>query len=120
MVLFELLQLVGFFLDYLRIAYLWHVLIMPLTNRNGIRRSGDEPEASDQGVRRPEEEPSLQERLGGWPFRAYAVVHQELEPREMGRSPGEAVLLPGASRRAAGPRYGGARGLCVIQGCGSP
>src|SRR5215204_4301660 len=36
MVLFELLQLVGFFLDYLRIAYLWHVLIMPLTNRNGI------------------------------------------------------------------------------------
>src|SRR5215204_940981 len=39
MVLFELLQLVGFFLDYLRIAYLWHVLIMPLTNRNGITPS---------------------------------------------------------------------------------
>jgi hypothetical protein len=25
------------FLDYLRIEYLWHALIMPLTNRNGIR-----------------------------------------------------------------------------------
>ena len=24
-------------LDYLRIEYLWHALIMPLTNRNGIR-----------------------------------------------------------------------------------
>jgi hypothetical protein len=37
MVLFELLQLVRVFLDYLRIEYLWHVLIMPLTNRNGIK-----------------------------------------------------------------------------------
>src|SRR5215208_4246 len=37
MVLFELLQLVGFFLDYLRVEYLWHAPIMPLTNRNGIR-----------------------------------------------------------------------------------
>jgi hypothetical protein len=37
MVLFELLQLARVFLDYLRIEYLWHVLIMPLTNRNGIR-----------------------------------------------------------------------------------
>jgi hypothetical protein len=36
-VLFELLQLVRVFLDYLRIEYLWHALIMPLTNRNGIR-----------------------------------------------------------------------------------
>src|SRR5215211_3175278 len=36
MVLFELLKLVRVFLDYLRIEYLWHVLIMPLTNRNGI------------------------------------------------------------------------------------
>jgi hypothetical protein len=36
MVLFELLQLFLIFLDYLRIKYLWHVLIMPLTNRNGI------------------------------------------------------------------------------------
>jgi hypothetical protein len=36
MVLFELLQLMRVFLDYLRIEYLWHVLIMPLTNRNGI------------------------------------------------------------------------------------
>jgi hypothetical protein len=35
-VLFELLQLVRVFLDYLRIEYLWHALIMPLTNRNGI------------------------------------------------------------------------------------
>jgi Sulfotransferase domain len=37
-VLFELLQLVRFFLDYLRIEYLWHALLVPLTNRNGIRR----------------------------------------------------------------------------------
>jgi hypothetical protein len=37
MVLFEILQLARVFLDYLRIEYLWHVLIMPLTNRNGIR-----------------------------------------------------------------------------------
>src|SRR5215212_7436911 len=37
MVLFELLQLVGFFLDYLRVEYLWHALIRPLTNRNGMR-----------------------------------------------------------------------------------
>jgi hypothetical protein len=37
MVLFELLQLFLIFLDYLRIKYLWHVLIMPLTNQNGIR-----------------------------------------------------------------------------------
>src|SRR5215203_943132 len=36
MVLFELLKLVRVFLDYLRIEYLWHHLIMPLTNRNGI------------------------------------------------------------------------------------
>src|SRR5215217_1828558 len=36
MVLFELLQLARVFLDYLRIEYLWHALIMPLTNRNGI------------------------------------------------------------------------------------
>jgi hypothetical protein len=36
-VLFELLQLVRVFLDYLRIEYLWHALIMPLTNRNGIK-----------------------------------------------------------------------------------
>jgi len=37
MVLFELLQLVGFFLNYLRKEHLWHAPIMPLTNRNGIR-----------------------------------------------------------------------------------
>ncbi len=36
MVLFELLQFVRVFLDYLLIEYLWHVLIMPLTNRNSI------------------------------------------------------------------------------------
>jgi hypothetical protein len=36
MVPFELLQFVRVFLNYLRIEYLWHVLIMPLTNRNGI------------------------------------------------------------------------------------
>src|SRR5829696_2683830 len=36
MVLFELLQLTRVFLDYLRIEYLWHIFIMPLTNRNGI------------------------------------------------------------------------------------
>src|SRR5215217_6187636 len=36
MVLFELLQLARVFLYYLRIEYLWHALIMPLTNRNGI------------------------------------------------------------------------------------
>src|SRR5215213_3760108 len=80
----------------------------------------DEPRARDQGARRPEEEPCLQERLGGWPFRADAVVPQELEPRAMGRSPGEALLLPGASRRAAGSRDAGARGLRLIRGCGSP
>jgi hypothetical protein len=39
-VLFELLQLVRVFLDYLRIEYLWHALIMPLTNRNGMSGSG--------------------------------------------------------------------------------
>src|SRR5215204_6987102 len=37
MVLFELLQLARVFLYYLRIEYLWHALIMPLTNRNGMR-----------------------------------------------------------------------------------
>ena len=36
MVLFELLKLMRVFLDYLRIEYLWHILIMPPTNRNGI------------------------------------------------------------------------------------
>ena len=36
MVLFELLKLVRFFLDYLRIEYLWYAFIMPLTNQNGI------------------------------------------------------------------------------------
>jgi hypothetical protein len=36
MVLFELLELVRVLLDYLPIEYLWYVLIMPLTNRNGI------------------------------------------------------------------------------------
>jgi hypothetical protein len=80
----------------------------------------DETGASDQGARRPEEEPSLQERLGGWPFRADAVVPQQLEPRGMGRSPGEAVLLSGASRGATDPRDACARGLRLIQGCGSP
>src|SRR5215213_11753422 len=80
----------------------------------------DEPGASDQGLWRPEEEPSLQERLGGWPFRADAVVPRELEPGGMGRSPGEAVLLSGASRGAADPRDAGARGLRLIEGCGSP
>jgi hypothetical protein len=81
----------------------------------------DEPTARDQGARRPEEEPGLQERLGGWTFRADAVVPRELEPRGMGGSPGETGILSGASRRAAGPRdEGGERGLCLIQGCGSP
>jgi len=37
MILFEFLKLMRVFLDYLRIEYLWHVLIMPLTNRNSIR-----------------------------------------------------------------------------------
>jgi hypothetical protein len=41
-VLFELLQLVRVFLDYLRIEYLWHALIMPLTNRNGISTSANQ------------------------------------------------------------------------------
>src|SRR5215211_7179652 len=82
--------------------------------------TSNEPRARDQGARRPEEEPGLQERLGGWPFRADAVVPRELEPGGMGLSPGEAVLLPGTSRRAAGPRDAGARELCLIQGCGSP
>jgi hypothetical protein len=31
------------FLDYLRIEYLWHALIMPLTNRNGIRNMSKAP-----------------------------------------------------------------------------
>src|SRR5919107_2469618 len=82
--------------------------------------TSDEPRANGQGVRRAEEEPGLQERLGGWPFRADAVVPRELEPGGMGLSPGEAVLLPGTSRRAADPRDAGARGLRLIQGCGSP
>src|SRR5215213_9831777 len=89
------------------------------TGRMG-KGTRDEPGASDQGFWRPEEEPSLQERLGRWPFRGDAVVPRELAPRGMGRSPGETVLLPGASRRATGPRDAGARGLCLIQGCGSP
>src|SRR3954468_19136697 len=38
MVLFELLQVFGIFLDYRRVVYLWHALIMPSTTRNGIRR----------------------------------------------------------------------------------
>src|ERR671921_1689431 len=81
--------------------------------------TSDEPRANGQGVRRPEEEPGLQERLGGWPFRADAVVPRELEPGGMGLSPGEAVLLSGAPRGAADPRDAGAPGLCLIQGCGS-
>jgi hypothetical protein len=40
MVLFELLQLVRNFLDYLWIEYLWHILIMPPTNRNGMTSGG--------------------------------------------------------------------------------
>ena len=36
MMLFELLKLMRVFGDYLLIEYLWHVLILPLTNRNGI------------------------------------------------------------------------------------
>ncbi len=36
MVLFELLKLLGVFFDNLCKEYLWHVLIMPPTNRNGI------------------------------------------------------------------------------------
>jgi hypothetical protein len=36
MMFFELLQLARILLYYLRIEYLWHVFIMPLTNRNGI------------------------------------------------------------------------------------
>jgi len=43
MVLFELLQLARVFLYYLRIEYLWHALIMPLTNRNGITISNPHP-----------------------------------------------------------------------------
>jgi hypothetical protein len=38
-VLFELLKLLGVFGDYLWIEYLWHILIMPPTNRNGISRT---------------------------------------------------------------------------------
>jgi len=36
MLFFELLQLLGIFPDYLWIVDLWHVLIMPPINRNGI------------------------------------------------------------------------------------
>jgi hypothetical protein len=36
MLFFELLQLMRVFLDYLCIEYLWHMPIMPPTNRNGI------------------------------------------------------------------------------------
>jgi hypothetical protein len=36
MLLFKLLQLLLVFLDYSWVVYLWHVLIMPLINRNGI------------------------------------------------------------------------------------
>src|SRR5215213_926450 len=50
MVLFELLQLVGFFLDYLRVEYLWHAPIMPLTNRNGIRSRGSRTHADEPFV----------------------------------------------------------------------
>lgn len=35
----ELLQLMRVFGNYLRIKYLWHMPIMPLTNRNGITGS---------------------------------------------------------------------------------
>src|SRR5215204_57198 len=33
---FELLKLVRVFGDYLWVEYLWHIRIMPLTNRNGM------------------------------------------------------------------------------------
>jgi hypothetical protein len=36
MLFFELLQLLGIFLDYLWVVYLWHKHIMPSLNRNGI------------------------------------------------------------------------------------
>src|SRR5215203_2332017 len=39
MALFELLQLLGIFFDYLGVEYLWHASIMPSTKRNGITRS---------------------------------------------------------------------------------
>ena len=42
MLYFELLKLMRVFLDYLRIEYLWHVLIMPPTNRNGMISIGRE------------------------------------------------------------------------------
>ena len=87
--------------------------------RGNVRGSGDEPAAGDRGDWRPEGEPSLQERLGGWPFWAHAVVRGELEPRGMDGSPGKAVLLPWPPRRAASPRDAGAQGLCLIQDFGS-
>ena len=40
---FESLQLVRVFVDYLWVEYLWHIFIMPLTNRNGIRILADLP-----------------------------------------------------------------------------
>ncbi|CAA9461889.1 MAG: hypothetical protein AVDCRST_MAG02-3120, partial [uncultured Rubrobacteraceae bacterium] len=69
-----------------------------------------DPRAGVRGDRRPEGGPGLQERLGGWPVRTDAVVPREPEPRGMVGSPGEAGVLPGPPRRAAGARHAGARG----------
>ncbi|CAA9435405.1 MAG: hypothetical protein AVDCRST_MAG80-877, partial [uncultured Rubrobacteraceae bacterium] len=70
-----------------------------------VRRSEDDPAAAgDRGDRRPQGGAGLQERLGGWPLRADAVVRGEPEPRRMGGPPREAGVLPGTPRRAAGPR----------------
>src|SRR4028118_655666 len=78
--------------------------------RSGTRQFG----RGTHGVARTEEGPSLQERLGGWPFRAYGDVPREPEPLAMGESPREAGVLPGPPRRAAGPRDAGAQGLYLI------
>src|SRR5215207_5035801 len=53
MVLFDLLQLAGVFLYYLRIEYLWHALIMPLTNRNGITAEPRRPSDALAATSRP-------------------------------------------------------------------
>src|SRR5215217_7968108 len=98
MVLFELLQLMRVFLDYLRIEYLWHVLIMPLTNRNGITApaftSGTTtgacpssgPGASSTGSRRT---PSVAVEDDVGPLHRIPFLYGPRQAHELGVCPGQ-------------------------------
>src|SRR3712207_2455853 len=79
MVLFELLQLVRVFLDYLWIEYLWHVLIMPLTNRIGIPSTVFRKRSLGDCARKPSR--------SGWKLRHRASGRRSRARRSM-RRPG--------------------------------